>query len=77
MKNNVISLDLFDLNQSNSPYEIVKDVKAKTGWLSHNNPDAYFKALNKASVKSKSEKDKFLEMYFSATENICKDKFNF
>ena len=77
MKNNVISLELFDLNQSNSPYEIVKDIKANKGMFSRNNWETFRKALNKASVKSKSAKDNFLEMYFSATDNICKDKFNF
>lgn len=77
MKSNVISLNLFDLDKSSSPYEIVTDILAKKKWFSSNNWDAYRAALNKADVKSTKQEDQFLEMFFSATDKICKDKFNF
>lgn len=77
MKSNVISLNLFDLDKSSSPYEIVTDIPAKKKWFSSNNWDAYRAALNKADVKSTKQEDQFLEMFFSATDKICKDKFNF
>lgn len=77
MKNNVISLNLFNLDGTSSPYEIVTDVAAKKKLFSSNNWETYRRALTDADVKSKRQEDQFLEMYFSATENICKDKFNF
>ena len=77
MRDNVISLNLFDLDNSSSPYEIVKDVKAKKKIFGSNNWEAYRIALNKADVNSTKQEDKFLEMLYSATENICKKKFNF
>lgn len=77
MRNNVISLNLFDLDISSSPYDIVTDVSAKKKWFSSNNWDAYRSSLNKAEVNTSEAEDKFLEMYYSATEKICQEKFNF
>ena len=77
MKANVISLNLFDLDKSSSPYEIITDVAAKKKWYSSNNWDTYRATLNKADVKSTKLEDKFLEMFYSATSKICKEKFNF
>ena len=77
MKNNVISLNLFELKGTSSPYEIVTGVTAKKKWYTSNNWDTYRASLNKANVKSQKLEDKFLEMFFSATYNICQNKFNF
>jgi hypothetical protein len=77
MRENVISLNLFDLDTSTSPYEIVTDVPAKKKWFSSNNWDAYRSSLDKADVNSSEAEDKFFEMYYSATEKICQEKFNF
>lgn len=77
MRDNVISLYLFDLDKSSSPYEIVTDVAAKKRWLSSNNWETYRKALNNSNVNSTKQEDQFLEMFYSATDKICKEKFNF
>ena len=77
MRENVISLNFFDLDKSTSPYEIVIDVPAKKKWLCSNNWNSYRKKLNNANVNSKKQEDQFLEMFYSATKKICKDNFNF
>lgn len=77
MRSNVISLDFFNLDIDN-PFEIVTDNEAKKKWgFRSNNWDTYRAALNKADVHSKNHEDAFLEMYYSATAKLCKDKFNF
>lgn len=77
MKENVISLNLFDLDNPSSPYDIVTDVTAKKKFFTSNNWETFRSALNKANVKSTKPEDQLLEMFYSATNKICKEKFNF
>ena len=77
MRGNIVSLDLFDLDNASSPYDVVTDVTAKKKLFSSNNLEAYRIALNKAEVKSTRLEDRLLEMFYSATNRICEDKFNF
>lgn len=76
MKDNKVALNLFNMASSSEPFNFVTDVKAKSKFFSSNNWNTYRTALNNAKVSSSKKEDQLLEMYFVATEKLCKDKFN-
>lgn len=76
MKDNKISLNLFNMESGSEPFDFITDVKAKSSFFSSNNWNTYRTALNNAKVSSSHKEDKLLEMFFVATEKLCKDKFN-
>ena len=78
MKNNKRSLDLFNLDCGNTPFNVVTDIKPKKVASFLSNYDLIYDRLNDA-VKhcSGDDKNKLLEMYAIATERLSKEKFNF
>ena len=76
MKDNKVALNLFNMASSSEPFKFVTDVKAKSSVFSRNDWNTYRTALNKAKVTSSKKDDQLLEMYYVATEKLCKDKFN-
>jgi len=78
MKNNKRSLDLFNLDSGNTPFNVVTDVKPKKVASFLSNYDLIYDRLNDA-VKhcSGDDNNKLLEMYAIATERLSKEKFNF
>lgn len=76
MKDNKVALNLFNMESASEPFNFVTDVKAKSSFFSSNNWNTYRTALNNAKVSSSKKEDQLLEMYFVATEKLCKDKFN-
>lgn len=78
MKGNKRSLDLFNLNTKDKPFEVVTGRKAKKVFSTKSDYDLVTDRLNSAIKKchSKEDSDKFLEMYFLGTEKLIKEKFN-
>ncbi len=78
MKGNKRSLDLFNLNTKDKPFEVVTGRKAKKVISIKSDYDLVTDRLNSAARKcrSKDNCDKFLEMYFLGTEKLLKEKFN-
>ena len=78
MKGNKRSLDLFNLNTKDKPFEVVTGRKAKKVLSTKSDYDLVTDRLNSAIKKchSKKDADKFLEMYFLGTEKLIKEKFN-
>lgn len=78
MKNNKRSLDLFNLDCGNTPFNVITDVKPKKVASFLSNYDLIYDRLNDA-VKhcSGDDNNKLLEMYAIATEKLSKEKFNF
>lgn len=78
MKGNKRSLDLFNLNTGNKPFEVVTGLKAKKILSTKSDYDLVTDRLNSAVNKchSKEDYDKFLEMYSLGTERLIKEKFN-
>ena len=78
MKSNKRSLDLFNLNCGDKPFEVVTGVKPTK--IVSMKSDYYLVAsrLNANLMKcvSKSNEDKFLEMYFLGTRLLIKEKIN-
>lgn len=77
MKRNKRSLDLFNLNCQDSPFDVITDVKAGKVFSTRSNHDLIKDRLNGAVKKchSKEECDKFLEMYSLGLRQVIKDKF--
>lgn len=77
MKNNKRSLDLFNLNQSDKPFDIVTNRRAKRIYSLKSDYDLVTARLNKAvhQCKSNHKEDKFLEMFFLGTDRLTKEKF--
>ena len=78
MKGNKRSLDLFNLETKNKPFEVVTGRKAKKVFSSKSDYDLVTDRLNSAVSKchSKGDEDKFLEMYFLGMERLINEKFN-
>lgn len=78
MKDNKRSLDLFNLDCGDTPFNVVTDVKPKKVASILSNYNLFFGRLNDA-VKhcSGDDNNKLLEMYSVATERLSKKKFNF
>jgi hypothetical protein len=78
MKNNKRSLDLFNLQCGNKPFELVTDVKPKRILSKYSDYDLVTSRLNSAirDCKSKGKEDKFLEMFFLGTEKLVSEKLS-
>lgn len=76
MKGNTRSLDLFNLECGDKPFELVTGVKPKRVMSLHSDYELVTDRLNKAvnKCKSKSSADKFLEMFFLGTKGLVEDK---
>ena len=78
MKDNKRSLDLFNLEYVNIPFDVVTDVKPRKVVSMLSNYDLFFGRLNDAIKHcSGDDNNKLLEMYSVATERLSKEKFNF
>jgi len=78
MKDNKRSLDLFNLECGNMPFNVVTDVKPRKVVSMLSNYDLFFGRLNDAIKHcSGDDNNKLLEMYSVATERLSKEKFNF
>lgn len=78
MKRNKRSLDLFNLNTKDKPFEVVTGVKPKKIISLKSDYDLVTDRLNSAVKKcqSKEDNDKFLEMFFLAMTKLFNEKFN-
>ena len=79
MKENKRSLDLFNLECGNKPFEVITGVIAKKIFSRLSDYDLFSDRLNGAINECTSNKseDKVLEMYNIATDKLIKEKFNF
>ena len=78
MKDNKRSLDLFNLDCGDTPFNVVTDVKPKKVASILSNYNLFFGRLNDAIKHcSGDDNNKLLEMYSVATERLSKEKFNF
>ena len=78
MKKNKRSLDLFNLNTKDKPFEVVTGIKPKRIVSLKSDYDLVTDRLN-ASVKkchSKENNDKFLEMFYLGMTKLFNEKFN-
>ncbi len=78
MKENKRSLDLFNLNCRNKPFELVTGISPKRIFSRFSNYSLIIDRLNSAvkNCKSKNTESKFLEMFFLATEKLVTEKLN-
>ena len=79
MKRNKRSLDLFNLNTQNKPFELVTGCKPRRIVSILSDYDLVTARLNSAVKKkcqSKEDNDKFLEMFYIATSRLFNEKFN-
>lgn len=78
MKNNKRSLDLFNLNSKDKPFELVTGCKPKKIASLKSDYDLITSRLNAAIKKcqSKEDNDKFLEMFFIGMTNLFNEKLN-
>ena len=77
MKGNKRSLDLFNLNTGDKPFELVTGVNPVKIMSMYSNYDLIIGRLNSSvkKCKSKGQKNKFLEMFYIGTRTLVKDKF--
>lgn len=78
MKGNTRSLDLFNLNCGDKPFELVTGVKAKKILSRFSDYTLVTDRLNSAvrNCSSKGKNDKFLEMFYLGTEQLVKEKLS-
>ena len=78
MKRNKRSLDLFDLNSKDKPFDVVTGCKPKKIVSLKSDYDLVTDRLNSAVKKCQSndDKDKFLEMFYLGTSKLFNEKFN-
>jgi hypothetical protein len=78
MKRNKRSLDLFNLNTKDKPFEVVTAVKPKKIVSLKSDYDLVTDRLNSAIKKchSKEDNDKFLEMFYLGMTKLFNEKFN-
>lgn len=78
MKNNKRSLDLFNLNTKDKPFEVVTGCTPKRVISIKSDYDLITDRLNSAVKKcqSKEDTDKFLEMFFIGMTKLFNEKFN-
>lgn len=76
MKGNKRSLDLFNLNCGDKPFDLVTGVKAKKIFSPFSDYSMVTDRLNSAARNCRSQgiNDKFLEMFYLGTERLVKDK---
>lgn len=78
MKDNKRSLDLFNLDCGNTPFNVATDIKPKKVASFLSNYDLFYDRLNDAIKHCSGDNyNKMLEMYALATEKLSKEKFNF
>ncbi len=79
MENNSRSLDLFNLECGDKPFEIFTGKKPKHKMSFKSDYTLLYAYLNDASTKvtSGSKEDRLLELYYLATQKIVKEKLNF
>ena len=78
MKGNKRSLNLFNLNCGDKPFELVTGVKAKKILSRFSDYTLVTDRLNSAvrNCSSKGKNDKFLEMFYLGTEQLVKEKLS-
>lgn len=78
MKDNKHSLDLFNLDCGNKPFELVTGKKPKRILSKFSDYNLMTDRLNCAvkNCKSKGTEDKFLEMFFLGTEKLVSEKLS-
>lgn len=78
MKSNTRSLDLFNLDCGDKPFDVVTGVKAAKIFSKYSDYDLVADRLNSKAgkCKSKAKQDKFLEMFYLGTEQLFKEKLN-
>lgn len=78
LEENNRSLDLFNLGCGNKPFEVVTGVTPKKIVSLKSDYDLMAARLNAAIKKCHNGEDsnKFLEMFYQATQNLVKEKFN-
>lgn len=76
LKNNKRSLDMFNLNTGNKPFELVTDVKPRRIVSLYSDYNLFADRLNSfvGKCKSKDKEDKFLEMFYRGTEKLVSEK---
>lgn len=79
MKGNKRSLDLFNLECGDKPFDLVTGVKAKKILSRFSDYNLVTDRLNSAvrNCKSKGKNDKFLEMFHIGTEQLVKEKLSY
>lgn len=78
MKENKRSLDLFNLNCGDRPFDLVTGVKPKRIFSKYSDYDLVTSRLNDAvkKCKSKGSENKFLEMFYLGTERLVSEKLS-
>lgn len=78
MRDNKRSLDLFNLDCRNKPFDLVTGVKPKRILSKYSDYNLMTDRLNTAvrNCKSKGVEDKFLEMFFLGTEKLVSEKLS-
>jgi hypothetical protein len=78
MKRNKRSLDIFNLETGDKPFNVVTGYKAKSIASLKSDYDLVTDRLNSSVKKchSKEDKNKFLEMFFSGMSKLVNEKFN-
>ena len=78
MKRNKRSLDLFNLNTGNKPFDVLTGYKPKTILSTKSDYHLVTDRLNSAvkKCKCKDDRDKFLEMFYLGTSKLVSEKFN-
>lgn len=78
MKDNKRSLDLFNFDCGDEPFNVVVGQKPKSLFTMLSNYNLFYDRLNNAVKKTKGEKEsRWLEMYSIATAQLAKEKFGF
>jgi hypothetical protein len=79
LKKNKRSLDLFNLECGDKPFEVVNGVHAEKVQSIKSNYELFYTRLNKVARKcvSKTSEDKLIEMYYLATQILVKEIFKF
>lgn len=79
LKENKRSLDLFNLSVSDTPFDVVTDIKPQSVRSFKSNYSLLAGRLNSSVGKcvSNTKEDRLLELYSIATKRLVKEKFNF
>ena len=78
MEDNKRSLDLFNLDQKDKPFDVVTGISPKRIASLKSDYDLVTARLNSAVKKchSKEDRNRFLEMFYLATSKLVSEKFN-
>ncbi len=76
LKNNKRSLDLFNLNTGDKPFELVTDIAPRKIFSMYSDYTLFATRLNSfvGKCKSKDKEDKFLEMFYLGTDKLVSEK---